>query len=121
MSAPSAVPPVQGPSIAHSPAEAESAQHQQFSGLAWTGLILGIVGVVGSPVIFINNLTAIAAGVGAILSLIALFGGKKLIATIGLVLTIAAIVFTVMAQQAAVKEINKTFDEITNSLNSIQP
>lgn len=82
----------------------------RFGGLAWSALILGIVGLVGSPVILFNNLTAIATGVGVILGLIALFGTKKLLAGIGVALCVGAIVFTVSAQQAAVEELNRVFD-----------
>ncbi|AIG73781.1 Hypothetical protein AJAP_04295 [Amycolatopsis japonica] len=79
----------------------------KFAGLAWTALILGIVGVVGSPIIFFNNLTAVVAGVGFVLGVIALFGSKKILAAIGVVLCVLAVVFTVIAQGAAVKELNE--------------
>ncbi|UJW30004.1 hypothetical protein L3Q67_32980 [Saccharothrix sp. AJ9571] len=39
----------------------------KFAALVWASLILGIVGVVGSPIIFLNNLTAVAAAVGLVL------------------------------------------------------
>lgn len=86
------------------------AKPSRFGALAWTALILGIVGVIGSPIIFLNNLTAVIAGVGLVLGIIALFGTKKILAGIGVVLCVLAIVFTVLAQQAAVREL----DEITN-------
>ena len=86
----------------------------KFGALAWTALILGIVGVVGSPIIIFNNLTAIAAIVGLVLGVIALFGTRKVLAAIGVVLCVAAISFTVLAQQAAVKELDKIFDGTTN-------
>ncbi|MET9229759.1 hypothetical protein [Lentzea sp. NPDC003310] len=79
----------------------------RFGALAWTAVILGIVGVVGSWVIFLNNLTAIAAFVGIVLGVIALFGTRKVLAAIGVVLCVLAIVLTVVAQQAAVKELDK--------------
>jgi uncharacterized membrane protein YccC len=44
----------------------------KFSGLAWTALVLGTVGLVGAPVIIFDNPTAIAAGVGVVLGLIAI-------------------------------------------------
>ncbi|GAB2839696.1 hypothetical protein [Lentzea nigeriaca] len=83
----------------------------RFGALAWTALILGIVGVVGSPIIIFNNLTAIAAFVGLVLGIIALFGTRKILAAIGVVLCVLAIVFTVVAQQAAVKELDKILDQ----------
>ncbi|GGU64491.1 hypothetical protein [Lentzea flava] len=83
----------------------------RFGALAWSALILGIVGVVGSPVIVFNNLTAIAAFVGLVLGIIALFGTRKILAAIGVVLCVLAIVFTVVAQQAAVEELDKILDQ----------
>ncbi|MFS8100044.1 hypothetical protein LFM09_23225 [Lentzea alba] len=86
----------------------------KFGALAWTAVILGIVGVVCSWVIFFNNLTAIAAFVGVVLGVIALFGTRKILAAVGVVLCVLAIVFTVVAQQAAVEELDKIFDGTTN-------
>lgn len=86
------------------------AKPAKFAALAWSSLILGIVGVLGSPIIFLNNLTAVVAGVGFILGAIALFGSKKILAGIGVALCVAGIVFTVIAQQAAVEKL----DEILN-------
>lgn len=91
------------------------ARPTKFGALAWTALILGIVGIVGSPIIFLNNLTAVIAGVGFILGVIAFFGTKKTLAAIGVALCVAAIVFTVMAQSAAVKEFDKITDKLTGS------
>lgn len=95
---------------------AETSKRSKFSGLAWAGLILGIVGCVGSPIIFLNNLTAVAAGVGVILGIIALFGTKKIVAGIGVILCILAIVFTVMAQSAAVGEL----DDLNDMSDAVQ-
>ncbi|CAL9674663.1 hypothetical protein SUDANB95_07747 [Actinosynnema sp. ALI-1.44] len=86
----------------------------RFGGLAWTALILGIVGVIGSPVIFLNNVTAVVAGVGVVLGVIALFGTRKVLAAIGTVLCVLGIVFTVMAQAAAVAELDRILDGTTN-------
>ena len=78
----------------------------KFGGLAWTALILGIIGVLGSWIPLLNNVTAVAAGVGFVLGVIALFGTKKVLAAIGVVLCVLAIVFTVIAQNAFVKAID---------------
>ncbi|RKT57619.1 hypothetical protein [Saccharothrix australiensis] len=86
----------------------------KFGALAWTALIVGIVGVVGSPVIFLNNLTAVAAFVGAVLGVIALFGTKKVLAGIGTALCVLGIVFTVIAQQAAVEKLDEIINGTTN-------
>lgn len=91
-------------------------QREKFKGLAWSGLILGIVGVVGSIIPIVNNLTAVAAVVGLILAVIAIFGTKKVVATIGGVLCILAVTFTVIAQQAFVNELDKTFGEVERSV-----
>ncbi|QFZ23358.1 hypothetical protein [Saccharothrix syringae] len=86
----------------------------RFGALAWTALILGIVGVVGSPIIILNNLTAVAAGVGLVLGVIALFGTRKVLAVAGTALCVLAVVFTVMAQAAAVKELDEIIGGTTN-------
>jgi hypothetical protein len=86
----------------------------RFGALAWTAVILGIVGVVSSWVIFFNNLTAVAAFVGIVLGVIALFGTRKILAAIGVVLCVLAITFTVLAQQAASEELDKILDGTTN-------
>ncbi|MER5265699.1 hypothetical protein ABTZ99_26815 [Actinosynnema sp. NPDC002837] len=86
----------------------------KFGALAWTALILGIVGIVGSPIIIFNNLTAVVAGVGFVLGFIGLFGTKKIIAVIGVVLCVLGIVFTVMAQQAAVEKLDEIINGSTN-------
>ncbi|GLY54307.1 hypothetical protein [Lentzea sp. NBRC 102530] len=79
----------------------------RFGALAWTSVILGIVGILSSWLIFFNNLTAIAAFVGVVLGIIALFGTRKVLAAIGVVLCVVAIVLTVVAQKAAVEELDK--------------
>ena len=99
---------------AYAPPPVAPPKPARFGALAWTALILGIVGVVGSPVIIFNNLTVIAAVVGLVLGVIALFGTRKVLAIIGVVLCVAAIVFTVVAQQSAVKELDKILDGGTN-------
>ncbi|MEU0879683.1 DUF4190 domain-containing protein [Lentzea sp. NPDC005914] len=99
---------------AYAPPPVAPQKPTRFGALAWAALILGIVGVVSSWVIFFNNLTAIGAFIGIVLGVIALFGTRKVLAAIGVVLCVAAIVFTVLAQQAAVKELDKIFDGTTN-------
>ncbi|MFD8495934.1 hypothetical protein [Amycolatopsis sp. NPDC059657] len=97
------------------PMPVAQARPVKFGALAWTALILGIVGIVGSPIIIFNNLTAVIAGVGFILGVIAFFGTKKTLAAIGVALCVAAIAFTVMAQNAAVKELDKLTGRLTDS------
>lgn len=91
------------------PSSASVPTNSRFSGLAWSALILGIIGIVGSPIIIFNNLTAVAAAVGVILGGIALFGTRRILAGTGTALCIAAIAITVAAQDSAVKEIDEHF------------
>ncbi|MGI5501731.1 hypothetical protein [Lentzea sp. CA-135723] len=86
----------------------------RFGALAWTAVILGIVGILSSWLIFFNNLTAIAAFVGVVLGVVALFGTRKVLAAIGVVLCVVAIVLTMVAQQAAVEELDKILGGDTN-------
>jgi hypothetical protein len=93
-------------------------RRQRFGALAWSAFILGIVGVVGSPMFILNNFTAVVftavvAGVGTVLGVVALFGTRKVLAGIGVVLCVAAIVFTVMAQRAAVAELDRALGGLT--------
>ncbi|SDX18378.1 hypothetical protein SAMN05421504_102581 [Amycolatopsis xylanica] len=97
------------------PMPVAQARPVKFGALAWTALILGIAGIVGSPILIFNNLTAVVAGVGFILGVIAFFGTKKTLAAVGVALCVAAIVFTVLAQNAAVKELDKITDQLTGS------
>ena len=102
------------PPPVYAPPPAAPQKPTRFGALAWTAVILGIVGVVGSWVIFLNNLTAIGAFVGIVLGVIALFGTRKVLATVGVVLCVLAIVFTVVAQQAAVEELDKILNGDVN-------
>ncbi|HEX7301581.1 hypothetical protein [Lentzea sp.] len=86
----------------------------KFGALAWAAVILGIVGVVCSWLVILNILTSIAAFVGIVLGVIALFGTRKVLAAIGVVLCVLAITFSVLASGAAVKEIDKALDTTTN-------
>lgn len=96
----------------------EAVQPPRFAQLAWSSLILGIVGVVGSPLLIFNNLTAIAAFVGIVLGIIALFGTRKVLAAIGVVLCVLAIVFTVLTQQAATAKLDKIVDDLKTQTQS---
>lgn len=86
----------------------------KFGALAWTAVILGIVGVVGSPIIIFNNVTAVAAFVGLVLGVIALFGTRKVLAAIGVVLCVVGISVTVVTQQKAVEDLDQILNGTTN-------
>lgn len=90
----------------------------KFVGLAWSSLILGIVGVVFSPLPIINNISALVAVVGIILGLFALFGSRKVLALIGVGLCILAVVFTVLKQDSDVAELDEAFAELDKSLGN---
>jgi hypothetical protein len=85
---------------------------QQFAALAWTALVLGIVGIVagvagalvGSSIVVLKYLTIGLAAVGALLGVVALFGTRKVLAAIGTVLCASAIVVAMTAQVAEAPE-----------------
>jgi hypothetical protein len=81
----------------------------KFGKLAWAGLILGIVGVVGSIIPFLNNLTAVGAIVGLILAVIGMFGTRKIVSGIGIVVCVLAVVFTIVAQVAFSSAVDDAF------------
>jgi hypothetical protein len=106
---PPLAPPYQPPPTA-SPAK--------FGRFAWSSLILGIVGIVFSPLPIINNISALAAVVGIILGLIALFGSRKILALIGTGLCVLAMVFTVLKQNSDVAKLDEAFGELEKSLGN---
>jgi hypothetical protein len=77
---------------------------RRFEALAWAALVLGAVAVaahfavgsaVGSTAGTVGGMVAaVAAGLGAVVAVIALFGTRKIIAGIGAVLCVAAVVLT---------------------------
>ncbi|MCP3800871.1 hypothetical protein NLX83_16520 [Allokutzneria sp. A3M-2-11 16] len=77
----------------------------RFGGLAIASLVLGIVGVCGSPILLLNNATAVAAAVGLVLGAVALFGSKKVMAGFGVGLSVLGVALTLVAQNAAVREL----------------
>ncbi|SDP89593.1 protein of unknown function [Actinopolyspora xinjiangensis] len=83
----------------------------KFSGLAVASLVLGIIGTCGSIVPILNNLTAVAAFVGVVLGVIALFGTRKVMAGIGTGLGVLGIVVTVVVQVALVQGIDNAVKE----------
>ncbi|PRW65222.1 DUF4190 domain-containing protein [Actinopolyspora mortivallis] len=93
----------------------------RFSGLALSSLVLGIIGVCGSIVPILNNLTAIAALVGVVLGIIALFGTRKVMAGIGTGLGVLALVATVAVQGMLVNAINEAGSPGGESSSSERP
>ena len=84
----------------------------RFEGLAWTALILGIVGIIagvvgallGSSILVLKYLTIGLAAVGVLLAVIALMGTRKVLAGIGTILCAGAIAVAMTAQVAASPE-----------------
>ncbi|MER7079854.1 protein of unknown function [Saccharopolyspora kobensis] len=91
----------------HAPYPYAQPQRARFKGLAIAALVLGIVGVVGSIIPILNNVTALAALVGLVLGVIALFGTKKVMAGIGAGLCVLAIVVTIAMQALFLRELDK--------------
>lgn len=79
----------------------------RFSGLAWSSLILGIVGVVFSAVPILDIITMLAAIVGIVLGGIALFGFRKILAASGVVLCVLAVVFTALVMNTLSTAVGK--------------
>ncbi|ANZ35025.1 hypothetical protein BBK82_01985 [Lentzea guizhouensis] len=94
----------------HVPPQPVPPKPARFGALAWTAVILGIVGLVGSPIIIFNNVTVIAAFVGLVLGVVALFGTRKVLALIGVVLCVAGVTATFAAQRKAVEELDRILD-----------
>src|SRR5439155_14973313 len=82
---------------------------QRFVALAWAAFVLGIVGIVagiagallGSSIVVLKYLTLGLAAVGVLLGVIALLGTRKVLAAIGTILCVGAIVVAMTAQVAA--------------------
>lgn len=89
---------------------APAAPPPRFVGLAWSSVILGIVGIVFSPLPIINNISALVAVVGIVLALIALFGSRRALAGIGVGLCVLAVVFTVLKQDSDAAALDRVFD-----------
>jgi hypothetical protein len=98
---------------------ATSLPAKRFVGLAWSSLILGIVGIVFSPLPVINNVSALIAVVGIILGLIALFGSRKILAGGGVALCVLAVVFTIVKQNHDVAALDKAFGHDPAALKDV--
>lgn len=99
----------------------ETPQVKKTSGLGVTALVLGIVGIVGSWIPILNNVSAFIAALGAIFGIIAIIvisrskgtkGGKG-IAIAGTIVSVVAIV-VVLATQSMY---GKALDSASESLN----
>jgi hypothetical protein len=89
-----------------------SASPAKFGGLAWTSLILGIVGLVFSLVPILDVITMLAAIVGIILGVIGLFGSRKTLAGIGAGLCVLAVIATVAVMNSVTTAVDKGLQNI---------
>jgi hypothetical protein len=79
----------------------------RFVGLAWSSLILGIVGIVSSLVLITKSVAMLAAIVGVVLGSIALFGSRKALAGIGVALCALAVTLAVLIPSTLVTNVGK--------------
>ncbi|PRX49388.1 hypothetical protein B0I33_103424 [Prauserella shujinwangii] len=91
--------PYPAESHASETAQAAPPRRRRFGALAWIAVVLGVVGLAGSPVVLLNLLTAGVATVGLVLGVIALFGSRKALALTGVSLCVLANAVTVVFQQ----------------------
>lgn len=89
-----------------------AASAAKFSGLAWTSLILGIVGLVFSLVPILDVITMLAAIVGIVLGVIGLFGSRKALAGIGAGLCVLAVVATIAVMNSVTTAVGKGLQNI---------
>lgn len=81
---------------------------QRFHGLAWSALILGIIGTVFSIVPFLDVITMLGAIVGFVFGIIAMFGSRKVVAGIGTGLCVLAVIFTSLMMNSITTSMNGT-------------
>ncbi len=86
----------------------------KFVGLAWSSLILGLVGVVFSWVPILDAFTMLGALVGVLLGAIALFGTSKIRAGIGTGLCVLAVVISSLVMSAFMPAMEQTREPISS-------
>lgn len=97
--------PLPAPTYRPSPATPPA----RFVGLAWSSLILGIVGIVSALVLITKSIAMLAAMVGVVLGLIALFGSRKALAGIGVALCALAVALAVLLPSTLVPNVGEPF------------
>lgn len=101
MTYPTAPPSPSSPPLTPAPYPPTSGKPRPtFGRLAWASVILGIVGIVFSAVPILDILTMLAAIVGIALGGVALFGSRKILAAIGTVLCVLAVIFTALVMSS---------------------
>lgn len=66
---------------------------------AWIALAVGVVALCGSPVLILNNFTGLLGVVGILIAFVALFGNRRLVATLALLLCLGGVAATVAFQK----------------------
>ncbi|MDO5044099.1 MAG: DUF4190 domain-containing protein [Coriobacteriia bacterium] len=101
-------------------------QKQGVSGYAITSLVLGIIGLLGSIIPILNNVTFVLAGFAVIFAIIALVlikkSGKsgKGLAISGLVLGVLGIILTLVVQAFFVAAIDQILEESATETNNLE-
>ncbi|MGH3514047.1 MAG: hypothetical protein ACRDQI_06490 [Pseudonocardiaceae bacterium] len=91
----------------------------KFSGLAVTSLVLGLIGCVFSVVPILDVVTMLAAIVGAVLGIVAVFGTRRVLATSGVVLCVLACVFTGLAMSSFSTTVSKDLPSIGHDPSAV--
>jgi hypothetical protein len=105
-----------------------------LAGPAWASFALGVLGTLTASIAYANDVTAIAAMVGALLGVFALFGTKKRVAGAGIALCVTAVAFTMMVEldsgsgifgadkkAATAQPVQSTSDAVRNQLITRDP
>jgi hypothetical protein len=108
MIAPSAHGPPPGGPPDPLPWHASPGPPAKFVGFANAALILGIIGVVFAIVPLLDVLTMQGAIVGFVSGIIAMFGSRKVVAGIGTVLCVLAVIFTSLIMNSSTTSMNGT-------------
>jgi hypothetical protein len=82
----------------------------RFAGVAWTSLMLGIVGCCLIPIPILNNAGAIAGLVGVVLGIVGCCGTKGWVGAFGAVLSGLAVVGTLVIQKQWADDLNEIRD-----------
>lgn len=94
-------------------------QNTEISGLAIAGLVLGIIGVLGSFIPIVNNATFVLTLIGLILSIIGLTkSSKKAMAIAAIILSVVAMVTTLGLQAKWSNDLNNVSKKVNKSLDN---
>ena len=90
------------------------------SGFATAALVLGIIGLVFSPIPIINNASFILGALAVIFGLVALSKKKSVkMSIVAVILVVISIGVTITMQKAVVDSLNKASEEINSTANDM--